>query len=248
MSKTPAASLRGAVAQIINFSAVDGPGNRLAVFLQGCYFNCWYCHNPETIPLPGQTTNPPSYTEMTVQDIVNRYQKAKPFLSGVTFSGGECTIQIEFLLAVCAALKAQGAHILIDTNGQLGGEKLQHLLEVTDGLMLDVKAIGHEEHKALTGMDNEVVKRGFHTALSQGKLAEVRTVIRGAAPDALETVAWVAKELAAVNPTLPYRLIRYRAFGVREDMRSRLEPPSQALMEHCKALAEAAGLKTVLVV
>lgn len=237
----------GAIAQIINFSLVDGPGNRLAVFLQGCYFNCLYCHNPETIPLPGKTAEPSSYTLMSVQEVVERYQRAKPFLSGVTFSGGECTIQIEFLLAVCAALKAQGAHILIDTNGQLGGEKLEHLFGITDGLMLDMKTIGLDEHKALTGVSNEAVKNCFYAALACDKLSEVRTVIRGAAPDALETVAWVAKELAAHNAAVTYRLIRYRPHGVRPEMLERLEVPSEALMQQCRDIALATGLQHVLI-
>jgi len=202
----------GAVARIIDFSPVDGPGNRLVVFLQGCNYNCWYCHNPETIPLAGQedfdAQYPPVYQQMTVEQIVKRYIKAKPFISGVTFSGGECTVQFDFLLACCKALKAENAHILIDTNGQISSPELQQLLPVIDGLMLDVKAIDPEKHKGLTGTDNVRVLETFCTALQSGKLAEVRTVIRDNEPDALETVSWVAGQLAAANPSVSYRLTR----------------------------------------
>ncbi len=232
---------KGAVARIIDFSAVDGPGNRMVIFLQGCNFNCWYCHNPETIPLEGAP-------EMTLQEILKRYQKAKPFISGVTFSGGECTVQFEFLLTLCAALKDKGAHILIDTNGQMGAQKLGKLLAVSDGLMVDVKAIDPDKHHALTGASNEQVIRTFHTALAAGQLAEVRTVIRGDEPDALATVKWVARELAAVDPEVPYRIIRYRVHGVRKEMMPRLKPPSAELMAQCVDLAVSMGLKRVIMI
>lgn len=231
----------GAVTRIIDFSPVDGPGNRMVVFLQGCNFNCWYCHNPETIPLD-------SGQEMTVRDILNRYMKAKPFISGVTFSGGECTVQFDFLLAACTALKEQGANILIDTNGNIGAGKLKQLFAVTDGLMVDMKAIDTEKHISLTGAVNEPVIRCIDLALQAGKLAEVRTVIRGNEPDALDTVAWVAQELVAVNPEIPYRIIRYRVHGVRKEMLPKLKPPSDELMLQCKALAERLGLRNVILV
>lgn len=241
---------KGAVTRIIDFSAVDGPGNRLVIFLQGCNFNCWYCHNPETIPMPGggsyDPEHPPVYEELSVEAVVKRYLKAKPFIAGVTISGGECTVQFQFLLALCSALKGAGAHILIDTNGHLGEEKLLQLLDVIDGVMLDVKAVGPEAHHALTGVGNEKVIQTFYTALGRHQLAEVRTVIRGEEPDALETVAWVAHELVSADPQVPYRLIRYRVHGVRKAMLPGLKPPSDALMERCKEFAEAAGLNNVI--
>lgn len=242
----------GAVTRIIDFSAVDGPGNRLAVFLQGCNFNCWYCHNPETIPLAGapefDPAHPPEYQEMTVEDILKRYRKASPFISGVTFSGGECTVQFDFLLASCAALKAAGAHVLIDTNGQLSTDRLQQLLAVTDGLMLDIKAIDPEQHRRLTGTGNDIVLATFRAALQQGKLTEVRTVIRSGETDALETVAWVAREVAAANPDIAYRLIRYRAHGVRKEMLPLLKTPTAVLMEQCRTIAADAGLTRIIMV
>lgn len=242
---------KGAVTRIIDFSAVDGPGNRMVIFLQGCNFNCWYCHNPETIPLAELTapeeTHTEAYAVMDAAALVMRYRKASPFISGVTFSGGECTVQFDFLLEACKALKAAGAHILIDTNGHLGPDKLARLLEVADGLMLDIKALDPTEHRALTGAENHRVLQTFKKALASGQLAEVRTVIRGEAPDALKTVAWVARHLAEVNPEIPYRLIRYRQHGVRKDMLPRLKAPDDVLLAQCRAIAESAGLKKVIV-
>ena len=244
---------KGAIARIIDFSAVDGPGNRMVVFFQGCNFNCLYCHNPETIVLAGAAEENPEYPavyrEMALMEILARYRKAKPFISGITFSGGECTLQFEFLMSVCTALKEQEkAHILIDTNGQISGERLEQLLTVVDGLMIDVKSVDPDRHRFLTGVGNEQVIRSFRQALSAGKLAEVRTVILGNETAGGETVRWVAQELAAVDATVPYRTIRYRLHGVRKEMVPLLKPPSDVQMVHCKALAEAAGLMNVIVV
>lgn len=241
---------RGAVARIIDFSAVDGPGNRLVIFLQGCNFNCLYCHNPETIPLAGEPGDPahrPDYTLMTVAEVVARVRRARPFISGVTISGGECTVQYAFLLALCQALQGV-APVLLDTNGQLGRERLEALLAVTEGIMLDIKALDPEAHRQLTGTDNRLVLDTFRQALASGKLAEVRTVIRGGVEDGPAAVAWVARELAGVNPDIRYRIIRYRPHGVRKPLLSHLKPPDDALMARCRQLAEDAGLTRVTVV
>jgi len=102
------------LADIITFSSVDGPGNRFVVFLQGCNFDCISCHNPQTIPLS-------SHRPVTVDDVMTRLRRAAPFLSGVTVSGGEATLQAEFVGELFAAVKADPrlAHLtcFVDSNG-----------------------------------------------------------------------------------------------------------------------------------
>lgn len=242
---------KGAVTRIIDFSAVDGPGNRLVIFLQGCNFNCLYCHNPETIPLAGtaapETENPVEYTVMTVAEVVARVKRARPFISGVTISGGECTVQYDFLMDLCRALQGV-APVLIDTNGQLGEARLSALLDITEGIMLDIKALDPEAHRSLTGTDNSQVLQSFKMALERGKLAEVRTVIRGRDEDGPATVAWVAAQLAQKDSGIRYRIIRYRPHGVRKAMLKQLATPDESLMARCRALAEEAGLTRVSIV
>ncbi|MCM1078400.1 MAG: pyruvate formate-lyase-activating protein [Bacteroidales bacterium] len=128
----------------------DGPGLRLVVFLQGCPFHCLYCANPDTI----------SATEgkMTPHDeIVSMAVSQKPFFGkrgGVTFSGGEPTMQAAALVPLVRRLKENGIHVCLDSNGGVWNEDVEELLGLTDLVLLDIKQFNPERHKILTGRDN----------------------------------------------------------------------------------------------
>ena len=128
----------------------DGPGIRLVVFLQGCPFRCLYCANPDTIPATGGTPTRP-------EEIVRMAVNEKPFFGkkgGVTFSGGEPTLQAEALIPVVEELKANGIHICLDSNGGIWNPHVEKLLELTDLVLLDVKEFNPARHEALTGKSN----------------------------------------------------------------------------------------------
>ena len=129
----------------------DGPGLRLVVFLQGCPFKCLYCANPDTIPFDGGTA-----TE--IEDIVSRAVNQKAFFGrrgGVTFSGGEPTMQAKELLPLVDMLHEEGIHICIDTNGGVWNPAVEELFTLTDLVLLDVKQINPERHLNLTERSNE---------------------------------------------------------------------------------------------
>ena len=101
----------------------DGPGIRLVVFLQGCNFKCLYCANPDTIELKGGKP-------VSVDEIVNMARNQKPFFGkkgGLTFSGGEPLLQAKNLIPVVKALKEEGFHVCIDTNGSVLNEYVKEL-------------------------------------------------------------------------------------------------------------------------
>ena len=129
----------------------DGPGLRLVVFLQGCPFKCLYCANPDTIAFEGG--------ELTeVEHIVNMAVSQKPFFGrrgGITFSGGEPTMQAKELLPLYARLKEEGIHICIDTNGGGWNSDIEELFRQTDLVLLDCKQFNDARHKELTGRSNE---------------------------------------------------------------------------------------------
>ncbi len=128
----------------------DGPGIRLVVFLQGCNFKCLYCANADTIELKGGT-------ETSVEEIVSMAKNQKPFFGkngGLTFSGGEPLVQAKQLLPVVKALKTEGFHVCIDTNGSILNEDVKAVLEYTDIILLDVKHIDSAQHQLLTGKSN----------------------------------------------------------------------------------------------
>lgn len=140
-----------------SFGTVDGPGIRMVIFFQGCPMRCKYCHNPDTWAFG-------SGTEMTVDELLEQYDKNKEFYSngGITVTGGEPLVQIDFLTKLLEKAKMRGIHTCIDTSGvtynpdnQQAMEKLDKLLEYTDLVMLDIKHIDNNEHRELTAHGNE---------------------------------------------------------------------------------------------
>ena len=128
----------------------DGPGLRLVVFLQGCPFRCLYCANPETIAFDGGTQTEPEH-------IINMAVNQKPFFGrrgGVTFSGGEPTVQAKELIPREKGLKEEGIHVCLDTNGGIWNSSVEELFTLTDLVLLDVKQMNPERHENLTGRSN----------------------------------------------------------------------------------------------
>ena len=129
----------------------DGPGLRLVVFLQGCPFKCLYCANPDTISFDGGTATEP-------EEIVKMAVNQKPFFGkrgGVTFSGGEPTMQAKGLLPLVDMLHKEGINTCIDTNGGAWNSEIETLFEKIDLVLLDCKQFNDERHRNLTGRSNE---------------------------------------------------------------------------------------------
>lgn len=130
----------------------DGPGLRLVVFLQGCNFRCLYCANPDTIDLKGESK------ETDIEEIIRLAVNEKPFFGkkgGVTFSGGEPTLQAKELIPLVKRLKEHNIHICIDSNGAVWNEYVEELFNLVDLVLLDIKQINPERHKILTERSNE---------------------------------------------------------------------------------------------
>lgn len=140
-----------------SFGTVDGPGIRYVLFMQGCPMRCLYCHNPDTWEVgTGQ--------QVTAEEILEEYNKNLSFYKngGITVTGGEPLLQIDFIIDLFKKTKAQGIHTCIDTSGITYNpnnaectEKFSELVKHTDLVMLDIKHIDPLKHKALTGMDNK---------------------------------------------------------------------------------------------
>lgn len=132
-----------------SFGTVDGPGVRFVVFFQGCPMRCLYCHNPDTWEF-GKGTS------MTVDEILKAYERNKAFYrnGGITATGGEPMAQMEFLTALFSEARRRKIHTCLDTSGicydPACPERFDALLSVTDLVMLDIKHIDPERHKALT--------------------------------------------------------------------------------------------------
>ena len=132
---------------------VDGPGVRFVIFFQGCPMRCLYCHNPDTW---GTDVN----QRLTVSDILNKYDGVKEFCKGgITATGGEPLLQIDFLTELFSQAKLRNIHTALDTSGITftpnDTKKFDELIKHTDLVMLDIKHINDDEHKKLTGHTNK---------------------------------------------------------------------------------------------
>lgn len=128
----------------------DGPGLRLVVFLQGCNFRCAYCANPDTISITGGKPT-------AADEIVRMALSEKPFFGkrgGITFSGGEPTLQAQRLIPLFRRLRQEGIHICVDSNGSLLNDDTRELFSLTDIVLLDVKEFNDERHRRLTERSN----------------------------------------------------------------------------------------------
>lgn len=243
--------MKGIVNKIIPFSNVDGPGNRLSIFFQGCKFDCLYCHNPETIEIMNENSCNDEVKAMTVEEIIKEIDVVAPFISGVTVSGGECTLQWKFLVELFKEIKNKYPKMtcFVDSNGAvpLWTEDKRDFLEVVDKIMLDIKAFTEEEHKFLVGVSNKTVIENFKFLSKLNKIYEVRTVI---VPEIMENekmVENISGLIAEYDKNIIYKIIKYRQNGVREEV-LRAYTPNIFYMRKLKRIAEKQGLKNVIII
>lgn len=147
----------GHIHSIETCGTVDGPGMRFVVFFKGCPMRCKYCHNPDTWEMAGGE-------DYTVEDLLAQYDSMKSFYQngGLTATGGEPLMQIDFLIELFEACKEKGIHTCLDTSGVIFHrdneallKKFDRLIKVTDLVMLDIKHIDPEEHKKLCQQPND---------------------------------------------------------------------------------------------
>lgn len=139
------------VHSVETFGTHDGPGIRLVIFLQGCFFRCLYCHNSDTQALDGGTL-------MSVTSLVKLAERQRPYFGstgGITASGGEPTLQAKELTKFFTALRKKNIHTALDTNGAFFNDVTKQLYAETDLLLLDTKHIDEIKHRNLTGMSNK---------------------------------------------------------------------------------------------
>lgn len=145
--------MTGKVHSIESFGTVDGPGIRLVVFMQGCPLRCKYCHNPDTWKIGVGN-------EKTADEIITEFEHGKMFYKngGITVTGGEPLLQIDFVTELFEKCKQKGIHTCLDTSGitfkKDNTESFDRLIKSTDLILLDIKHIDSALHKELTGREN----------------------------------------------------------------------------------------------
>lgn len=136
---------KGSIDSFETFSTLDGPGIRTVVFLNGCKLRCLFCHNPEMWNLKEKN--------FTSEEVVQKILRNKPYFKnggGVTFSGGEPLLQIDFLIETCKLLKHENIHIALDTVG-VGLGNYDEILSLVDLVIFDIKALDDVNYMEMTG-------------------------------------------------------------------------------------------------
>jgi len=190
----------------------DGPGLRLVVFLQGCKFRCLYCANPDTIPeIGGTMTDPDEIVRMALSQRAFFGKKG-----GITFSGGEPTIQAAELLPLCKRLKEEGIHICLDTNGNNFNENTRALYSYIDLALLDVKEINSQRHQILTGHTNEQTLSTAAWLEEQGKPMRLRYVLVPGYSDFEEDLYAFGEHFKNYRNIERVEILPYHTFGVHK--------------------------------
>ncbi|WP_430972774.1 pyruvate formate-lyase-activating protein [Sunxiuqinia rutila] len=199
------------VHSIESFGTHDGPGIRLVVFLQGCNLQCLYCQNPDTMEMKGGTP-----TE--IEALVKRARNMKTYFGddgGVTVSGGEPMLQSKALIPFFEALKAEGIHTNIDTNGVVRTpEALQLISGLSDLVMFDVKSTTDKGFKTLTGVSR------LQAMLSNVKLREasqlpfwLRYVLVPGFTDKERDLEWLIEQFSGMNYLDRFEILPYHKLG-----------------------------------
>lgn len=190
----------------------DGPGLRLVVFLQGCPFRCLYCANPDTIEAKGGTPTKP-------QEILDMAVSQKPFFGkrgGITFSGGEPTLQAKELIPLFKDLKANGIHICLDTNGGIWNEWVEELLSLTDLPLLDIKQFNPERHRSLTGRGNEQTLKTAQWLHEHHRPMWLRYVLVPGHSDFEEDIRSLGEHFKAYDNIERVEILPYHRLGVHK--------------------------------
>ncbi len=224
-------------ADVIAFSWVDGPGNRFVLFMQGCNFNCIACHNPQTIPLQS-----PKAKTLSIDEVITRIKNSMPYISGVTVSGGEATIQFEFIEELFKTIKStpELAHLttFIDSNGNTPRPIWELLAPVTDGVMMDLKVLDSVKHQALTGHTHESVLNSIKFLAARGLLYEVRLLLIPGINDSDIELRDTANYLLSIDPLMRLKINAFKAHGVRASARQWRDVCDDDATRYRKVLAE----------
>jgi pyruvate formate lyase activating enzyme len=200
--------MTGYIDSIETMGLVDGPGIRLVVFMSGCKLRCSYCHNPET-------WNMDNGTLYNSDDIVNKVSKNMSYYKkgGITFSGGEPLLQADFLIDCLKKCHEAGIHTALDTAG-VGNGKYEEILAYTDLVILDIKAIGPDTYKELTGNSIDEFNKFMKAINDSNKPVWIRQVVVPGINDNMEYMNKLKLYLKQFNNIEKVELLPYHLYGI----------------------------------
>ena len=217
---------------------VDGPGIRYVAFLQGCPLRCLYCHNPDSWKLRTGRT-------IRASEMVADMLQYRRFMrhGGVTISGGEPLVQAPFVANVFSRLKNVGVHTAVDTSGIIPVEQCRNALDVTDLVILDIKALNPELSKKVSGSDNANALAMMDWLAEQEKPVWIRHVVVPGYTDDRDQIEALAEYLRKYKNIQRVDLLRFHQMAIHKwdnldvDYTLRdVEPPPQERMEELRSI------------
>lgn len=224
--------MKASIDSIESFGLVDGPGIRTVVFFNGCKLRCKYCHNPEMWNIKEKN--------YSLKDLVSKIKRFKPYYrnnGGVTYSGGEPLLQIDFLIELSKALKEENIHIALDTAG-CGIGKYDELLKYIDLVILDIKHIDLDGFKDLTGTSKIESLKFIESLNKSNKRVWIRQVIIPGENDNEDYVTKLSKFLKNINNIEKIEFLPYHKLGSEKYEKLGIENPYKEKLEMSKDKCE----------
>lgn len=223
----------GRIHSFQSLGAVDGPGLRYVIFMQGCQYRCPYCHNPDTRPFDGGI----EYSADEITEKVKRYVEYFGTDGGVTVSGGEPLCQREFLISLFKKLKAEGISTAIDTAGVRPDALTEQLLDFTDIVLCDIKFPDDERYKKHLGISLSDTLDFLSLCEKKGKRIYIRHVVVPGMTDSEDSVKKVfslAENTCTVEKfeLLPFRkmcITKYNSLGIPFPLADTPECPPETI-------------------
>lgn len=188
----------------------------------------------------------PKVMLMTATDVFEKIKKNLPFIRGITVSGGECTLYPKFLTELFKKVRKENKTCLIDANGTIDLSKLPDLMEVTDGVMIDLKAWDKDVFYRLTGhKKNDSLVRNLIYLNEQNKLEEIRLVCLEEYVDVENCIKGVAETIPDAIPTTRLKLIAFRSHGVEGELKD-YPSPSLSVMQGYVDYAKSLGFGNIV--
>ena len=243
--------MQGRIHSLESFGTVDGPGVRYVVFMQGCPMRCKYCHNPDTWEVNAGTLMDADY-------IIEQYERNKGFYTdgGITVTGGEPLLQIDFITELFEKAKAKGIHTVIDSSGITFNPdspevmaKFDKLMPLTNLVMLDIKHIDEEHHFELTKQHNKNILAFAQYLSDKGVDIWIRHVVVPGITDDEEYLYKLGyfigglKTLKALD-VLPYHdmgKVKYEKLGIDYPLKDTPPMDKTILLDKKKAIID--GIK-----
>ena len=217
----------GVIHSTESFGSVDGPGIRFVIFMQGCPMRCLYCHNPDTWSTDKGIC-------VTADELISTYNKNRAFYKngGITVSGGEPLLQIDFVTELFEKAKAENIHTCLDTSGitfnkdnRENLEKFLLLMKYTDLVMLDIKHIDSDKHKNLTGHSNKPVLE-FAKFLEQNNIPVwIRHIVIQGITDSEEDLISLGEFIGGLTNLKALDVLPYHTMGVHKYKELGIEYP-----------------------